>query len=117
MRASRRGWTPTLWVCAFLISTLGVSFGQGSRQNSEFDAIEERDRDNPRARDEWFMRGRTAPDGESAAALRFHAYQQKIQLRKQQLAARAITAAPHVTFPFGWIALGPAPLASDAGTG
>ncbi len=117
MRASQRGWTRTLWVCAFLISTLGVAFGQGSKQNSEFDAIEERDRDNPRARDEWFMRGRTAPNGESAAALRFRAYQQKMQLRKQLLAARAVTAVPHVAFPFGWTPLGPAPLASNAGTG
>src|SRR5580765_3523260 len=80
MRISLDRWTRALWVGAFVVSLLSLAFPQGSRQTSEFDAIEERDRDNPRARDQWFMRGRTAPNGESGAALRFKAYQQKLQL-------------------------------------
>jgi hypothetical protein len=79
--------------------------------------IEDRDRDNPKARDQWFMRGRTAPNGESAAVLRFRACQQKLQLRKLQFAVRAASAIPHTVFAFGWTPLGPAPLASDPGTG
>jgi hypothetical protein len=63
------------------------------------------------------MRGRTAPSGESAAVLRFRAYQQKLQLRKSRFSARAVTAVPHTVLPFGWTPLGPAPLASDPGTG
>jgi len=58
-----------------------VSFAQGSKRAKEYDSIEDRDRDNPKARDEWFMRGRTVPEGESPAMLRYQAYQQKIQLR------------------------------------
>lgn len=61
------------------------------------------------------MRGRTVPTGESPAALRFRAFQQKMQLRRQ-FAARAVPAIPHVSTT-GWVPLGPAPLASDAGTG
>ena len=61
------------------------------------------------------MRGRTVPTGEVPAALRFRAFQQKMQLR-QLFAARAVAAIPHVSTA-GWVPLGPAPLASDAGTG
>ena len=88
MRASRRGLVLALWMCGLAVFSTCHSYGQGSKKSSEFDAIEERDRDHPRARDQWFMRGRTAPNGESAAALRFRAYQQKLQMRKLQLAAR-----------------------------
>jgi hypothetical protein len=116
MRLSCRGWARALWIGALLSSSICLAFGQGSKKTSEFDPIEERDRDNPRARDLWFMRGRTAPNGESAAALRFRAYQQKVQLRSLQFSARAMIAIPHVATA-GWTALGPAPLASDAGTG
>src|SRR4029077_967210 len=91
-------------------------FGQGSKLNSEFEPVQERDQDNPKAREVWFMRGRTAPTGEAPAALRFRAFQQKMQLRQQLFAARAVTAIPHVSTS-GWVPLGPAPLASDAGTG
>jgi large repetitive protein len=117
MRVLLGRWSRALWVGAFLVSLTSLTLAQGSRQTSEFDAIEERDRDNPKARDQWFMRGRTAPNGESAAALRFRAYQQKLQLRRVQFAARAVTAVPHGVLAFGWSPLGPAPLASDAGTG
>ena len=117
MRAFRRGWACALWVGGFVVFSICLVYGQGSKKSSEFDAIEERHRDNPRARDQWFMRGRTAPNGEPAAALRFRAYQQKLQMRKQQFAARAVTAVPHLLAGWGWSPLGPAPLASDPGTG
>ena len=101
-------------MCAFLLSAVWA-FGQGSKQTSEFEPIQDQDRDNPKAREMWFMHGRTVPSGEPAAALRFHAYQQKMQMRRQ-LAARAVTAFPRV-ITSGWMPLGPAPLASDPGTG
>ena len=88
MRTSERGLALALWMCGLVVFSTCLAYGQGSKKSSEFDAIEERDRDHPRARDQWFMRGRTAPNGESAAALRFRAYQQKLQMRKLQLAAR-----------------------------
>ena len=102
------------WMCALLLSAVWA-FGQGSKQTSEFEPIQDQDRDNPKAREMWFMHGRTVPSGEPAAALRFHAYQQKMQMRRQ-LAARAVTAFPRV-ITGGWMPLGPAPLASDPGTG
>src|SRR4051812_30712611 len=67
-----------------------------------------------RARDAWFQRGRTL-SAQSAAALRFHAYQQKLQMRQTQLGARAqINLTPADVIPQIWQSLGPSPLASDA---
>ncbi len=65
-------------------------------------------------RDAWFQRGRVVPS-RSAATLRQHAYQQKLQLRKAQLGASAqatLIAADVVSQV--WQPLGPSPLASDA---
>src|SRR5438093_3811275 len=45
----------------------------------------ETDRDRPRQREQWFMHGRLIP-GESAAALRYRAHAQKMQLRAEQAA-------------------------------
>ncbi|PYX26202.1 MAG: hypothetical protein DMG82_02665, partial [Acidobacteria bacterium] len=104
-------------MCGLVVFSTCLVYGQGSKKSSEFDATEERDRDHPRARDEWFMRGRTAPNGESAAALRFRAYQQKLQMRKLPFAVRSVTAVPQLFAGWGWSSLGPAPLASDPGTG
>jgi hypothetical protein len=81
----------------------------------------------------WNQRGRTVP-GESAAGLRFRAYRQKMAMRASRLAANALSAhatASSSTDPLiakdamsgapalalnstAWVALGPAPLASDA---
>src|SRR5437667_10399493 len=74
----------------------------------------ETDRDQPRQREQWFMHGRLIP-GESAAALRYRAHAQKMQLRAEQAARMntAITAA--TTTAIGkWTTLGPATKASDA---
>src|SRR5580765_1417478 len=112
----RPSWRSARAWCIFaLLLSATCAFGQGSKMNSEFEPVQERDQDNPKAREAWFMRGRTLPTGEVPAALRFHAFQQKMQLR-QLVAARAVTAIPHVSTA-GWVPLGPAPLASDAGTG
>ena len=74
----------------------------------------ETDRDQPRQREQWFMHGRRIP-GESAAALRYRAHGQKMQLRAEQSARinTAITAATTTAIGI-WTPLGPAPLASDA---
>lgn len=96
-----------------VVSTISVSFAQGSKRLTENRPIEDRDRDYPNARAEWFMRGRSAPEGESAAMLRYRAFQQKLQLRKPKFSALAVTAVSHVVSS-GWLSLGPAPLASDA---
>src|SRR5438034_4144504 len=74
----------------------------------------ETDRDRPRQREQWFMHGRLIP-GESAAALRYRAHAQKMQLRAEQAARMntAITAATTTAIGI-WTPLGPAPLASDA---
>src|SRR5262252_8004852 len=104
MRPSWRTLARAWWIGALLLSAI-CAFSQGSKQTSEFEPPQERDRDNPNAREAWFMRGRTAPAGESAAALRFRAFQQKMQMR-QQFAARAVTAIPHGSLA-GWVPLGP----------
>jgi hypothetical protein len=81
----------------------------------------------------WNQRGRTVPGNESAAALRFRAYRQKMAMRAQRAAAgppasysthpplakKATSAAltPPSSSNSGapvWTPLGPAPLASDA---
>jgi hypothetical protein len=109
--------THVLWMFVFLACASPLSLAQGAKQAEPETLIEEQDKDHPAARDAWFMRGRTTPNGESAALLRFRAYQQKLQMRRQAFAARAIPAVPHFVKD-GWAPLGPAPLASDAtGTG
>src|SRR5438309_3828222 len=117
MRASGRGWALALWMCGLVVFTTCLVYGQGSKKSSEFDATEERDRDHPRARDEWFMRGRTAPNGESAAALRFRAYQQKTADAQAAIRGALGDGGAAVVCGWGWSSLGPAPLASDPGTG
>jgi large repetitive protein len=100
----------------FLFLSAPVSFGQGSKLSSQFEPVNERDQDHPRQRDEWFMRGRSAP-GQSSALLRYRAHQQKLQMRAQQavpFAARGQARVPAAGSSSVWTPLGPAPLASDA---
>jgi hypothetical protein len=114
MKPSPRSLVRVFWALLFSF-TVSLSSGQGSRQGSPEEPIHEADRDNPRARDQWFMRGRTAPPtGESPAALRYRAYQQKLQMRTRQFSARIAAATPRVSISGIWNPLGPAPLASDA---
>jgi hypothetical protein len=106
-----------VWVQLFMAAGMSHSFAQGSKKIAESEQIMDRDRDYPKARNDWFKRGRTAPEGESAAILRHRALLQKLELRKPRLSARAVTPVPHLSSS-GWLSLGPAPIASDAtGTG
>ena len=88
----------------FLILTAGFLFAQGAGAQL-----------NARQRGLWSERGRTVP-GHSAAALRYRAHQQKMQLRTLRALPRAAgaTALPRVAVGTIWTPLGPAPLASDA---
>ncbi|HXZ28075.1 MAG TPA: hypothetical protein VEG08_08765, partial [Terriglobales bacterium] len=86
---------------------------------------EEEERDNPAARQAWFLRGRIVP-GKNAAALLHRAFQQKIALRKAQQQARqqaAPAGGPGLAggpLPMGqgigpaWTNLGPAPITSSS---
>jgi hypothetical protein len=94
------------------------ALGQGSSQRMAPAPAGESDQDQPEKRAEWNMRGRIAPKGESAAALRLRAHQQKMAMRAQRAAAaaaeRLVTAA---AAPMTWVPLGPSPLASNASGG
>ena len=56
------------------------AMAQGNSPAAPAIAEPDSDRDDPAARDQWFMQGRVAPKGTNAADLRWKAYQQKIQL-------------------------------------
>ncbi len=104
-----------------LFTTLESAFSQGTKRMSSSDPIAEKDRDRPERRAEWMNRGRTAPVGQAAAALRLRAHQQKMVMRAQREVACATVSPggqecpPHTTFASsaGWVGLGPAPLVSD----
>ncbi len=114
----------------------GRAFSQESDSKTTHSSPRERDGDRPYLRDRldwnWNQRGRTSPRGESAAGLRFRAYQQKMAMRAARAAANAKSTSPAAlsstyppkqsldgapAFPSGsivWTPMGPAPLASDA---
>jgi hypothetical protein len=88
---------------------------QGTKKNLHQTPIADTDADLVKERGEWFLRGRLVP-GKSAAELRHHAYQSKMQARAARL-ARAGTAHPNSQPPASsgaWAPLGPVPLASNA---
>jgi len=98
------------------------AFAQGAKRLSENDPIEEKDKDRPDLRDRWLTRGQTAPAGQSPAALRLRAHQQKLALRvaaaKKLAAVRLSQQAADAPQPDGssgtpWVPLGPSPLISD----
>src|ERR1700720_3924194 len=73
----------------FLFSRFsGRAFGQESDSKPTHSSLRERDGNRPYLRDRldwnWNERGRTVPRGESAAGLRFRAYQQKMSMRAQR---------------------------------
>jgi hypothetical protein len=93
-----------------LISNLltNISLGQETRPPSENESVQEAEKDNPSKRAEWMGRGREAPEGQSAAALRLRAHQQKVSFRgRNQMGLAPST--------IGWVSLGPAPLESQSG--
>ena len=95
-----------LLLCARLVSAQSTTIrpeagrsGPGSSQS--------------RQREQWFRHGRMLP-GHSAAALRYRAQHQKLQLRGLHAAATHTAGLPRVASGTVWTPLGPAPLASDA---
>ncbi|PYX76989.1 MAG: hypothetical protein DMG72_03430, partial [Acidobacteria bacterium] len=103
----------TLGLVFFFASANHLALGQGAKVTSPAEPISDADRDHPKQREEWFMRGRRVP-GQSAAALRHRAHQQKIQMRARKSAAQNTSATSLNAFNSAWTPLGPAPLASDA---
>ena len=67
-------------------------------------------------REMWFAHGRVVP-GESAAALRYRAHLQKMQMRSvraEEAKQAGVHPLPQTSSVGAWTPLGPAPLASDA---
>ncbi len=99
------------------------ALAQAATQHSVFGSVDGNDKDEnknrPAYRDRWMMRGRSAPAGQSAAALRLRAQQKKMTMRVTAAAARASAhrsgagAEPDAGSGTSWVPLGPAPLASD----
>jgi hypothetical protein len=124
----------------FLGSAFGQEAGRKTTHSASQSRDEERNGDRPYLRDQldwnWNQRGRSVPRGESAAGLRFRAYRQKMTMRAQRAAARAVStpspapfsphpviaknamsgapASPSNSASTVWAPMGPAPLASDA---
>src|SRR5258707_12103781 len=100
----------------------GRAFGQESDNKTTHSAVRENRGDRPYLRDRlewnWNQRGRSVPGWESAAGLRFRAYQQKMTMRAERAThplKQSLDGGP--AFLAGstvWTPLGPAPLASDA---
>src|SRR4029077_11893365 len=102
----------TCWVRVHVL--LGVAFwaGLAHPQNAGVRLIATP----PRQRELWLAHGRVIP-GQSAAALRYRAHRQKLELRALRAAAprsAGATAFPRVDPRTRSAPLGPAPLASDA---
>ena len=111
-----RGVRALVFLSILFLAFLSSAFGQGSKVKSAYDPGEEKDQDRPDLREQWLANGRTAPPGESRAALRLRAHQQKMAMRAQREAALAASGAePAAPGSAGWTALGPAPLDSNAG--
>jgi hypothetical protein len=102
-------------LCAFALLSCTSALGQGAKVTALSEPITEKDSDHPREREQWFMRGRTVL-GQSAAALRYKAHQQKIKMRAKRAAIMKAQSAvtPLASSSAGWTPLGPAPLSSDA---
>src|SRR5580704_10692664 len=108
--------------CAFLCGMLAAgcllalapsAFARGPKRLSPDSALHEKDsnKEHPHLRDRWMMQGRSAPRGQSAAALRLRAYRHKLAMRAAAQHESLNAAQPQTSTP--WVALGPAPLISD----
>jgi len=106
----RRVCITALWLVTLLSA---LAFGQGTKIHSEYEPIQDHERDQPKQREQWFMRGRTVP-GQSAAALRYRAHLQKMQLRAAPAERARMDALAQGSAINVWAPLGPAPVASDA---
>ena len=90
-----------------------LALGQEPAIPSQQQSTLKPEREKTKAREQWFQRGRTLP-GQSAAALRFHAYQQKLQMRKARLSFSTQTTSTSADVVSQYGNLWPSPLASDA---
>lgn len=88
-------------------------FAQGSKVNPYRDSIAENDHDHEVMREQYFRKGREVK-GQSAAAMRLHAHQQKMAMRARQFADFSAKGLTEAATTAAWVSLGPAPLASDA---
>ena len=102
------------------VAAVSIVQAQGAKQAVPQSPIPDADADHVRERAEWFFRGRLV-HGKPSAELRRRAYQAKLQMREQHAAALAAGLAKTTrtqgsgSLSLGsWVALGPAPLASDA---
>src|SRR5258707_12067890 len=86
------------------------AFGQGRSQKMRPAPLGAYDEDQPQKRAGWNMRGREAPKGQSASALRLRAHRQTMGMRAQREAAAPLAAHSQATgtATSGWVALGPA---------
>ena len=105
-----------LFFLTFQFTASDSAFGEGSKMKSQYEPVAEEDRDRPDLREEWMRNGRIAPAGESAAALRLRAHQQKMAMRARRAAAARTETAQPAGAQTGWVSLGPSPLASQSGT-
>ena len=119
MRFSRPALLSSSTVSIFVFLFLSFAFSpslaiaQGAVKKTLPAPIGDTEQDHPEQRAQWNMRGREAPKGETAAALRLRAHQQKMAMRARQAEAAMRSGKPLGTVQ-GWVSLGPSPLASDA---
>ena len=94
-------------LCLFLLATTSVAFAQERSTSAVTAAAAQR----VKKSNEWFYRGR-ATRGQASAELRRRAYESKLRLRARQ--ATGLPKGQPSLSSGSWVALGPAPLASDA---
>jgi hypothetical protein len=115
-----------LRVAAFVLicfDRASIVEAQGAKQTVPQSSIADSDADHLKERSEWFFRGRLV-QGKASAELRRRAYQAKLKMRAEHAAALAATLSTNLSAgkvsnsaslsAGSWMALGPAPLASDA---
>src|ERR1700679_4386003 len=98
---------------AFLFALAPNAFAQEPKRLSPDSSLHEKanNKEHPHLRDRWMMQGRSAPRGQSAAALRLRAYRHKLAMRAVAQHESLNAAPPQTSTP--WVALGPAPIISD----
>src|SRR5216684_3033692 len=81
--------TLVTWLLAVCLAGV-VASGQQTRPPTQDNGRPAKESDDPRARAEWFRRGRTLPDGSAAGKLE-QAWRQKMQMRARQAASSSRT--------------------------
>jgi len=102
-----------LAVVFFIFSAIVTTQAQGAKKVNP-ESVHDSDADHLKERNAWFFRGRLVP-GKASAELRRRAYNAKVGMRARPSSALVGPAKAQAVIPSSsWIALGPAPLASDA---